>query len=311
MPLTWHYKRQLKWNPMKWHIFIHRPRCLCCSSLHHHSLSQAVSCFYLWNMKLPSQGNWISVFPNTSFPLTCHVLINGTSLSAQSRCNAGRLQVAFPWSRWCENGGRPSVRRQLISCPGPATVAGFSQESSSEFWETHQHANSCDLTWTWWKLFLSPLSLFLSSSRVTLSDCRGPGSLDLQPSVLTSFWGLTDKKTRRLRDRRHRFSLCRLSVDVYEHMCRVGCVRRGGGGGGGGPMCALLLLDELLTNALGSSFCFDWNMNNCVPPDAMVPEISGALLADKSGDLNKWCRLCAVGRVLSSAATAKSPISIL
>ena len=121
---------------------------------------------------------------------------------------------------------RPSVRRQLISCPAPATVAGFSQESSSEFWETHQRANSCDSTWTWWKLFLSPLSLFLSSSRVTLSDCRGPGSPAICIHIISGFnWY---KKARILRRHCRPFSLCRLSVDVYEHVCRVGCVRSGG-----------------------------------------------------------------------------------
>lgn len=95
------------------------------------------------------------------------------------RSQDAHLQVAFPlchiWSWWCENGGRPSVRRQLISCPGPARVAALSQESSSEFWETHQHGNSCDSTWTWWKLFLFLLSLYFSLYLMSVCPTRTPG----------------------------------------------------------------------------------------------------------------------------------------
>lgn len=95
----------------------------------------------------------------------CHVLINGSSFSEQSRCMMDIL-VVFPgchiWSGWHKKSGSSlSVRQQLISCPGSSRVAGLSQERASEFWETHQSGNSCNSTSTWWKLFLSSLCLFL------------------------------------------------------------------------------------------------------------------------------------------------------
>lgn len=119
------------------------------------------------------------------------------------------LHLCHIWSWWFKNSSRMSVRRWLISCPHPAEVASFSQESSSEFWETHQHGNSCDSAWTWWNCFLFLFSLFLPSSQALCQPvppvCR---ALLSNPYVLTSFRGFTEyKRTFRLRNHRHVFSL--------------------------------------------------------------------------------------------------------
>lgn len=64
---------------------------------------------YLWNTKSSLPEHWDQLtagrpVPNVIILLTCHVLINGTSFSAQSRCTSDIYKLLFPlcnvWS-WC------------------------------------------------------------------------------------------------------------------------------------------------------------------------------------------------------------------
>lgn len=164
-----------------------------------------------------------------------------------------------------------SVRRWLISCPRPAQVASFSQESNSEFWETHQHGNSCDSAWTWWKLFLFLSSLFLPSSRALCQPVPPVcGALLSNPYVRTSFRGLAEyKRTFRLGDHRHVFPLSVSMCAVYEGIW-----------GGLSPFDQYFVIFSfsfVLTETWTATLHLITRL-----------KISGDLLADETCDLDSW-----------------------
>lgn len=126
-----------------------------------------------------------------SIPATnhCHILIDGTSFSVQSRCTLYTLEGAFPlyhiWSGWCENwvweGSSLAVQVQQSGSFVPGEL--FRVLGNSPTRQQLQLYSNLMKT-------LPVLSSSLSSSKELCQSV--PADLDLDPSVLTSFWCLTE-----------------------------------------------------------------------------------------------------------------------
>lgn len=142
------------------------------------------------------------------------------------------LQVAFPWrhicSWWCEK-----LRQTVCVWEGSSLAVRVQQKWLVSPRRAAQSSGKLTNTPTAATLHEPDENSSSSSSEALCQsvppDCR---ALDLHPSVLTSFCSLTEyKRTCRLRDHCHPFCLCRLSVDVYEHVC-VRMLRGKGSGPG-------------------------------------------------------------------------------